>query len=116
MSVARTPWLGSVVINDTAVHTLVSLLTSLAANLRPDCLDRAVARCQYLVITNDADNGSAKLYVGNELLSLTFYGQKLLAGQQVPFYSMDANLIRLDQISVMFDTTGKTLSLSILTR
>jgi hypothetical protein len=75
-----------------------------------------MARCQFLVLGNDINNGGAKLYVGNENLSLTFFGARIPAANFLPFWSMDANLIRIDQIWVMFDTQPSIVTLEMLTR
>ena len=118
MAIARTPWLGCFTISDLAVHPLIALLQSLPATQQPTSTlnNAALARSQYLVIGNDPDNGAAKLYVGNETLTTALYGWKLLAGQYIPLYSMDANLIRLDHIYLLFNTQPAVVTVAILAR
>lgn len=120
MAVTRTPWLGSFTLTDSNAHKLRDLLTSttyIAAALQPRVPGNGTAlKAQYLVITNDIDNGSAKLYVGNESLSTSFYGIKLVASMSIPLYSMEGNLINLDEIYILTDTNPTVVSVSFLTR
>ena len=116
MPVSYTPWMGSFTLTDTNAHQLLALLKALPAAQQPIAVSASVPRCQYLIITNDIDNGGAKLYVGNSGVTTSFYGHKLVASQFVPLYSVDANLIRLDQIYLLTDTNPTVVTVSLLTR
>ena len=121
MAVAYTPWMGSFTLNDTDAHQLSAILADaayIAAAYHPffGQFTGMAPKCQYLVIGNDFQNGGKKLYIGNEGVSLTFFGDKLVAGQNVPFYSMETDLIRVDQIWVLADTTGLVVTVKLLTR
>jgi hypothetical protein len=111
----RTPWLGCVVLSDTNAHRLDTLLLALPSTQQPQ-ISSNCPRCQYLVVGNDIDNAAAKLYIGNELVSTTFFGYKLVASQFIPLYSMEANLIRLDHVWVLTDTNPTTVNVTMVTR
>jgi len=125
MAQSLTPWMGSFILNDTLPHQLSEVLNDsnyiLLAN-QP--FINAIPKCQFLVIGNDINNGGAKVYVGNAGLtvnglngaSTSFYGQCLVASQQVPYYSMDSDLIRQDHIWVLTDTPGALVTVNMLTR
>lgn len=118
MGIARTPWLGNVTLTDTNPHQLSALLADVnyvAAEYQP-YFGADVPKCQYLVIKNDVINSGKLLYIGNEGLSLTFFGDRLVAAQELPIYSMESNLIRLDEIYVMTDITGLIVNVKLLTR
>lgn len=119
MSIARTPWLGNFTLNDTDVHRLSDILadpTYVAAAYRPFFGGGNVSKAQFLVIKNDINNGGKRLNLGNEGLSTTFYGDQLVAGQELPIYSMESNLIVLDDIYLMAVTSGLVVCVKLLTR
>lgn len=114
---ALTPWLGSFTLNDQNAHKLSDILADtnyISADNQPYLGN--VPLCQFLVIGNDINNGGKKLYVGNSGLTTSYYGKCLVASQEVPYYSMDANLIHLDHIWVLGDTNGLVVTVNLLTR
>jgi hypothetical protein len=116
-TIARSPWLGSFTLTDSTSRKLSDILISstfVATASQP--LMASKPRCQYLLIGNDIGNGGANLFVGNEGLTTAFFGAKLVAGQFVPYYSMDTNLILLDQIWLLTDTNPTVVTINMITR
>ena len=74
-------------------------------------------KCQFLTLQANPDGlAAARYYVGNEGLSTTHYGVVLFATQVWPIYSMDSNLIRLDQIYLMSNQDNETINVSFISR
>lgn len=117
MPVSLTPWMGTVnLINPNQAYALDQLLLAIAANRRPSL--RATAPvCQFLSIQCNPDALAAvNFYVGNGDMTVTDYGVKMVAGQSLPIYSMDSNLIRLDHIYLMTDGSNQKFNIMFLTR
>lgn len=119
MGIARAPWLGNFTLNDTNVHRLSDILkdvTYVDTEYQPFFGGGNISKAQFLVIKNDINNGGKRLNLGNEGLSTTFYGDQLVAGQELPIYSMESNLIVLDDIYLMAVTSGLIVCVKLLTR
>lgn len=115
--ITRSPWMGCFTLADTNAHKISDILADtnyIAAGNQPLLGNLKGVQC--LVIGNDIDNAGAKVYVGNENLTTTFYGKKLVASQDVPYSSMEANLISLDQLWVLTDTIGAVVTVNLLSR
>lgn len=114
MAISRSPWLGSVTLAaPNTAYRLSALLISLSDNLRPNLQFKS---CQYVAIQLDTSAGAAELFVGNENLSSSFCGISIFSGQTWPVYSVDSNLISLDNIYLLSDTAGVQCNIAFLVR
>lgn len=98
MAVSRSPWMGSVSLTDTNAHSLADLLDALPEAQKPRV--NAPARVQMIAVQLDVSAGGKRLYIGGDDVTSTYCGVELVASQVWPIYSMDANLVRMDQIYV----------------
>lgn len=112
-NISRSPWIGTVTL--ALANTVYQLSALLAALGTYSPVLGTVPKCQFLTIQADPASGISVFYLGNEGLSVT-NGEVFFAGQTIPIWSMDANLIRLDHIYLMCDTAGKVLNVKFLTR
>ena len=116
MSVSSTPWMGTVTLTTAnTVYQLSALLAALGASIRPAV--GTPPRCQYVSIQANPGAQSSILYIGSrDTMSATDYGVYLIATQAWQVQSMDANLIRLDQIYLMSDGSSQTVNVTFITR
>ncbi len=113
MAVSVTPWLGTVPI--AIKNTPYCLADLLAQSSHPPAF-RAVPIAQFVALQAQPSAGGAEFYIGNSGLSSADCGVTIFASQVWPIYSMDANLIHLDQIFLMSDTDNVTMNVNFLTR
>ena len=109
-----TPFLRSVTLAaQNTAYSLYDLLQALPAGAKPS--GRGVI-AQFVALQLDPTAGSAILYIGNEGLSSTSCGCKIFSGQTYPIYSVDSNLIVLNDIVLMSDTNSVQVNVSFITR
>lgn len=88
------------------------LLSDLLKGLDPDIK----YRCQYLQLQFDVNAGADVLLIGNADLSSTNFGVQLVGTQAWPVQSLDANLIRVDQIFLRSNGAGHVVYVAMLIR
>ena len=116
MAATHAPWMGTLTLTTAnTAYQLSALLDALIGDNRPLFIHSRST--QFVAIQADVDAGAAKLYIGNSNLSSTNCGVIIYATQVWPIYSMESNLIHLEQIYLMYDTTdGLKVNVTFLTR
>ena len=114
-TVTRTPWCGTFTLTTAATAYRLSDLLAAATN-PPRVPANGPMRAQFLTIQADVNAGGARFYVGNSDVSSTNKGWELVATQVLPIYSMDSNLISLNDIYITSNTNSVKINVSFITR
>ena len=116
MAASLTPWMQTVTLTVVNHAYQLSDLISQSGPDAPLVPASGVYRAQYLALHSDDENAGARIFVGNSKVSSVNKGVTLFATQVWPIYSMEGNLIRLDQIFVSTDIAGAKLNVTFITR
>ena len=98
------------------VYSVKTLLNTLTNKPFFTNTPSGVARCAYIKIINDVDNGAAKLYTGTPDLTTNLFGWKGVASQYTEIGPFESNLINLSDVNVLTDTNSAVVSFIIVVR
>lgn len=84
----------------TTSGTVYNLYTLIKANY-----PNADGACRELTLLGDPGNGAAKVFVGNNSVSSSNFGQQLTAGQSTTYRAADSNAVYLGK-GLVSDTNG----------
>ena len=95
-------------------YSLETLFTNLAATDQPPLM--TIRRCQMIDFQTSSTLGGGIVRIGGRTLSDTMMWKYLYATQSWVVYSMESNLITVNEIYVRCDVAGTTLNVFMISR